>query len=205
MKKSDILDLLESSPAPMTKRDIASAFGIKGSGPRVAMKKILHALEQDGSLIKHPGGAYSVAEGLPAVMVLEVFDIDVDGDVFARPIEWDEEAKGPPPIMELKPGKKGHPAAGKGDRVLARIERLSSDNETIYIAYPIRRMDEDKNTIVGLFELTRSGAALSNPPIKKPNTISKSPTAIPMARAKATLSWPKSCPHAASKAKKPAS
>lgn len=167
MKKSDILAILENAASPMTKRDLARALGITGSGPRVALKKVIRALEQDGSVIKHPGGGYTPAKGLPPVMVLEVVELDVDGDVFARPVEWNAETQGEPPLIELKPGKKGHPAAGMGDRILARIERRSEGAEDIYIAFPIRALDDDKNRIIGIFELTRSGRGVIRPTDKK--------------------------------------
>lgn len=167
MKRSDILAILETAPAPLTKRDIARSLGITGSGPRVALKKVLRTLETEGTVIKHPGGGYTVAQGLPPVMVLEVSELDVDGDVFARPVEWNEQTQGQPPLIELKPGKKGHPAAGQGDRVLARIERRTDNGEDIYIAFPIRALDDEKNRIIGIFELTRSGRGVVRPTDKK--------------------------------------
>ncbi|MBG78534.1 MAG: ribonuclease R [Alphaproteobacteria bacterium] len=168
MKSSDILDLLQNSPSPMTKRDLARALGVTGSGPRVVLKKIVRGLEKEGTIIKHPGGGYTVAEGLPSVMILEVTDLDIDGDVFATPVEWNEATQGPKPLIELKPGKKGHPAAGQGDRILARIERRTSpDGEDLYIAFPIRRLDDDRGRVIGIFELTRSGRGVVRPTDKK--------------------------------------
>ncbi len=169
MKKSDILSLIESNEKPLNKREIARILGITGSGPRVALKKIIKLLEGDGSIIKHPGGSYTVAKGLPPVMTLEVCDMDVDGDVYARPTEWDEETKGPAPLIELRPGKKGHEAAGKGDRLLARIEKKNSpeDNSEYYVAFPIRMLSDEKNSIIGIYELTRSGRGIVKPTDRK--------------------------------------
>ncbi|MCB1531855.1 MAG: ribonuclease R [Alphaproteobacteria bacterium] len=156
MKKSDILEFIQSSPTPVTKRDIASAFRLKGSGPRVAMKKILKELYNEGAIIKQ-GGTYTIPEGLPGVCVVAVSSIDVDGDVFVRPVDWNEELQGQPPRIELMPDKKGHPSLAVGDRALVRLKRLDKDT---YEARAIKRMDAPENQIMGLLRVYKNGAIL---------------------------------------------
>ncbi len=168
MKKSDILSFITGSPTPVTKREIATAFGIKGSGPRIVLKKIIKALENEGSLIKHPGGSYTTANGLPAVMVIEITHTDVDGDIYGRPVEWSETEQGKPPSIILMPDKKGHPAAGEGDRILVRLQRQDGPKGSeYYAAYTIRRMDDERARVIGVFELTRSGRGVVRPTDKK--------------------------------------
>lgn len=157
MNKSDILDLIRSSPSPVTKRDIAKAFRVKGGEPRIALKRILKELEGDGIVTKHAGGGYSVPDGLPAVCVVEVNDIDIDGDVFARPVEWDAEHQGEPPRIEIMPDKKGHPALKTGDRALARLTPI--DDKT-YEGHVIKRIDTDMGRVMGLLRLTKGGGIL---------------------------------------------
>lgn len=166
MNREKILSYLQSTRRPVTKRDLARAFGLKGSGPRVALKKILKELENDGLVAKFPGGTYGPVEGLPAVMMIEVTDIDLDGDVWARPVEWNTQTQGEPPRIELQPAQKGHPAAAVGDRLLARLQK-SSGEEGVYEAFTIRRMDDARGRTIGIFELTRSGRGVVRPTDKK--------------------------------------
>jgi ribonuclease R len=154
---SDILSFLQKSPSPLTKREIARAFGIKGGENRVALKQVLKKLEAEGSIIKHPGGAYAVPDGLPAVSVIEVVDIDVDGDVFGRPLDWDETRQGPAPRIEIAPGGKGHPALKPGDRALSSLRRTDDKS---YEAKVIRPLDSERGRVVGVLRLTKSGPVL---------------------------------------------
>ncbi len=157
LKKPDILNFIKSSPVPVTKREIARAFGIKGGENRVALKQILKSLEIEEAVTKQPGGAYSVPEGLPGVTTLEVTEIDIDGDVFARPAKWNEAEQGPPPRIEIMPDKKGHPSLAVGDRVLARLWR---EDDGSYEAKTIRKLDGPEGRVIGLVRLTKSGGRL---------------------------------------------
>lgn len=163
MNKSDILDFIRSSPAPVTKREIAVAFRLKGSGPRVAMKKILKELYNEGAVTKQ-GGAYTIPKGLPGVMIVEVSEISSDGDVFAKPVEWNPETQGDMPRIEIKPDKKGTPAVKTGDRALVRLKRLTEDE---YAANIIKRMDTVQNQVMGLLRVHKSGHAILQPADKK--------------------------------------
>jgi ribonuclease R len=162
LSKPEILDFIQSSSKPVTKREIARGFGIKGGALRVALKQILKQLESEGLILKQPGGAYSIPDGLPAVSVLEVCDIDVDGDVLARPPNWDEALQGPPPRIEIMPGKKGHPALKIGDRVLARLLRT----DDLYEARVIKSLDTAQGNILGRVRI-RKGQAVLQPANKK--------------------------------------
>lgn len=156
MNKSDILDFIKSSPAPVTKRELAVAFRLKGSGPRIAMKKILKELYNEGAISKQ-GGAYTIPEGLAGVIVIEVSDISTDGDVFAKPVDWNADKQGTPPRIEIMPEKKGHPALAVGDRAMVRLKRL---NEEEYEARVIKRMDAVQNQVMGLLHIHKKGAVL---------------------------------------------
>src|SRR5690606_4758101 len=129
---------------PLTKREIVRAFGIKGDDRR-DIKDALRELVEEGRIIKQPGQAYAVQDSLPAVAVIEVTDIDIDGDVFARPLDWDP-AQGKAPRIEIVPDKKGHPSLKEKDRVLARLKKIT---DTLYEAQVMRRLDEEKGRLVG--------------------------------------------------------
>lgn len=156
MKTSDILNFIQSSRSPVTKREIGQAFGVKGTEERIELKKALRALEREGVVIKHPGGGYGIPDGLPGVAVIEVTDIDIDGDLFARPVDWSEE-QGEPPRIEIMPEKKGHTALKPGDRILARLSQVSSKE---YEARTIKRLDAPVNRVMGLVRQTKRGFIL---------------------------------------------
>ncbi len=157
MNDTDILNLIKSSPAPLTKREIARALKVKGSEGRIIIKKTLKSLESQGAIIKQPGGSYSVPDGLPAVTAVEISDISIDGDVFAVPTDWNEAVQGPRPRIEMVPDKKGHPAMTVGDRALVRLKRLEGDT---YEGHVIRRLDTEENRVMGMVRMTKRGAVL---------------------------------------------
>ena len=163
LSKSKIFEFIQSSPTPVTKREIARAFGIKGGQSRVALKQILKALDKDGTIIKQAGGAYSVPDSLPSVTVLQVAEIDIDGDVLARPLEWDDTLKGACPRIEIMPDNKYFKNVHEGARVLARLHR-AEDN--LYEAKIIRIIDRagsryDGGTVIGIVRIHKNGAILS--------------------------------------------
>lgn len=152
----DILRFLADSPTPLTKREIARAFDIKGDG-RIILKDMLRELEDRGAIIKQAGQAYTIPKALPHVSVIEITDIDADGDLFAKPTEWDEATQGPLPVIEMQPGKKGHPALMPGDRVLAKLKRLSDKR---YEGETIRTLEAPQNRVLGMVVKTSRGFIL---------------------------------------------
>jgi len=62
---------------------------------------------------------------LPPVVVADVIGRDQDGELLARPTEWDEEMHGAAPVIRIHTRRNARPneVAGVGDRALLRIER----------------------------------------------------------------------------------
>lgn len=154
--KEAILRLIAESPRPLTKRDIVSAFGIRGDDRR-DIKDILRDLEANGEIVKTRGQEYTVPKGLPSVAVIEVTEIDIDGDVFAKPAEWNEATQGDIPKIEIVPDKKGSPALKEGDRVLASLRRFS---DRLYEGKVIRRLDDPRGTVMGMLVRQKNGYVL---------------------------------------------
>jgi len=160
LTKEKIFAFIQSSDAPVTKREIARSFGIKGGENRVALKQILKKLEAEGTIAKQPGGAYSVPHGLPPVGVVEITEIDIDGDVMARTLEWDEALQGPPPRIEIAPDKKHFPQLQQKSRALVRFHRLG---ENLYEGHIIRVIDKQRGThapVLGIVKTLKGGAFL---------------------------------------------
>lgn len=150
--KNAILKLIAESGQPLTKRDIMRAFGIKGDDRR-DIKEALRELEQEERIVKQPGQTYALPDDLASVVVAEIDEIDIDGDVFALPLEWRAE-RGKPPRIEIVPEKKGHPALKEKDRVLVRLKKLT---DRLYEGRVIRRLDDEKGRIIGLVRQQKKG------------------------------------------------
>ncbi len=163
LDQSEILKFIQSSPNPVTKREVAKAFGIKGGENRVAMKQILKHLEKDGVILKQAGGVYSVPDGLPNVSVVQVCEITTDGDVFAALPEWNAEIRGAQPRIEIVPDKKHFPKLSENSRALVRLSRQSDGNNADwYEARIIKVIDrEDSGRIIGMLQYNKHGPILA--------------------------------------------
>ncbi len=94
--KKQILDFLNSAQGKAGKREIARAFGVSG-GARIALKRLLAEMAADGTL---GGDKKHLREKgkLPPVAVLEVTGRDSDGDLVAKPLEWEADDGGRPVV-----------------------------------------------------------------------------------------------------------
>ena len=144
--KDDLLRYIEGRKGAVNPRDIARAFSLKGSH-RIALKSLLRELVGDGAVERGRGRRIAAAAKLPSVAIVEVVDVDVDGDVFARPEVWAHSSE--PPRIHLLPGKTGSRAPGIGDRVLAKLTPIGSD---LYQAEPLRELGTTQEQVVGIFE-----------------------------------------------------
>ena len=154
---ADIIKYLTDSPTPLTKRELIAVFGLKGEEQRIALKRVLQDLEKSGDIIKQPGQAYAIPDALADVAIIEVIDIDLDGDVIGRPVDWDHDRRGPPPRIEISPAGKGHPALGIGQRALMRMTRIEPD---LYHANIIRALDRESGRVMGVVIKLKSGFIL---------------------------------------------
>lgn len=117
------------------------------------LKKVLREMELDGTLQKGRGRKYAEPGSLPPVSVVEVTGVDIDGEVLAKPVPWEHDS--PMPIIYMAPEKRGHPAIGYGDRVLARLtatKRTGADDAPIYEGKTIRRLTTSPTKIMGMLE-----------------------------------------------------
>ena len=96
----EVYKYIAQSREPLTKREIVRAFNIKGDG-RIKLKEFLKRLEEAGKITKGPGQTYAVPNSLPSVTLMKVTKLDIDGDIFGEPLDWEEETQGPPPSIEL--------------------------------------------------------------------------------------------------------
>ncbi|MFT6683174.1 MAG: ribonuclease R [Loktanella salsilacus] len=149
--KTDILAFIADNPTQAAKRDIARAFGIKGAD-RVLLKQVLREMEAEGLLAKRRS-SYRDAQKLPPVSVLQVEAPDADGDIYARPVDWNDAAPPPRILMTLK---SSDPALGAGDRILARLTATPGEQHA-YEARMIRRIGTNPERILGVYRAGSDG------------------------------------------------
>ncbi|MDT1061518.1 ribonuclease R [Paracoccus sp. CPCC 101403] len=143
--RQEILDWVHAHPDATAKRDIAKAFGIKGAA-RIELKRLLKELEAEG-LLERRRRHYHDAERLPPVTVIQLLPPDKDGDIFAKPMEW--QGDGPMPRI-LYAALKSDPATAPGERILARLIEVQGEDHQ-YQARLIRRIGTTQHRLVGIF------------------------------------------------------
>lgn len=152
--KKQILDWIEQNPTLTAKRDIAKAFGIKGAA-RIDLKRVLKELEAEGHLEKRKK-TYRDPESLPPVSVLLIIGPDDDGDLYAKPMEW--QGTGTEPRVLVIP-RAADPALGAGDRILARLTAVKGEDHH-YEARLIRRIGSNPRKVVGIFRKRTEGGRI---------------------------------------------
>lgn len=152
--KPEILDWITANPTLTSKRDISKAFGIKGAA-RIDLKRLLKELEAEGHLEKRKK-TYSGPDRLPPVSVLLVTAPDNNGDLFAKPMEW--QGTGVEPIVLLIT-RASDPALGEGDRILARLTQVKADDHH-YEGRLIRRIGTNPKRILGVYRARSEGGRI---------------------------------------------
>jgi len=163
--KQEILDFLEQSTAQAGKREIARAFGVKGAD-RITLKELLRDMAEEG-LIAGSRRKLTRPGTLPPVTVVEIVSRDRDGEFIARPATWDDEHGAPPRILMVESKHQSGPAAGIGDRVLARITTLVADADYPYQARTIKRLPRTAKHLIGIFRSLKDGRGVIDPIDKK--------------------------------------
>lgn len=150
--REDIIRFVRESGGRAGKREIARAFGLDAK-QKMELKKLLREFELDGSLTRTRGKKFADPDRLPAVAVIEVTGVSRDGDILARPGVWESDEN--PPLIIMKPEKRGRPALGPGDKALARLSPvLAGDGETVseYRGETMRRLTSTPLTVLGVLE-----------------------------------------------------
>ncbi len=152
--KEQILQWITDNPGQAAKRDIAKAFSIKGAA-RIELKRLLAELEDDGALEKKKR-AYRDPGKLPPVSLLTVIGPDEAGDLFLHAMEW--QGEGTPPRILFIP-KKGDPAMGPGDKLLARLSEVNLEDRE-YEARLIRKLGSNAIKVLGIYRKGSDGGRI---------------------------------------------
>ena len=152
--KVEILQWISDNPTLTAKRDIAKAFGIKGAA-RIDLKRLLKELEDEGHLEKRKK-TYRDPDRLPPVSVLQINALTPDGELLAKPLEW--QGEGVEPVVLLIP-RASDPALGVGDRILARLQEVKAEAHH-YEARLIRRIGANPRKVLGVFRKCEEGGRI---------------------------------------------
>ena len=79
-----IHQLISNSPAPLTRRDMIQAFGLRGEEQRIALKRLLKAMEEDGKIVKQAGQTYAIPDALPEIGIIEISEIGIDINIICH-------------------------------------------------------------------------------------------------------------------------
>ncbi len=148
--QDEILEFLAQSPRATGKRDISRAFGLTGHA-KIGLKALLKEMERDGQLSRKRKQV-TAANVLAPVSVIDVVELDADGELYGVPTEWTDEATRPRVLIgrasqrhEVKPPK-------PGDRILARIDALVGEGYA-HKATPIKNLSTRKSRTLGIYKL----------------------------------------------------
>src|SRR6056297_294573 len=181
--KAEILEWISDNPTLTAKRDIAKAFGIKGAA-RIDLKRLLKELEDEGHLEKRKK-TYRDPDRLPPVSVLQINALTPDGELLAKPLEW--QGEGVEPVVLLIP-RASDPALGEGDRILARLQEVKAEAHH-YEARLIRRIGTNPRKVLGVSARAKRAAGLC-PSTRATARNGRSPATPPAARRTASWSRP---------------
>jgi ribonuclease R len=162
--REELLSFIRGRTGKVGAREIARAFGAKNAD-RAAINRMLRELA-DGGHIERRRKRLHHAGTLPPVVLADITGRDRDGELLARPTEWDEAAHGAPPVIRVTIPRRARPGeiAGVGDRALLRIERTSEEETTARV---IKLIDRAKQRVLGIFRSLPGGGARLVPIDKK--------------------------------------
>jgi ribonuclease R len=164
-----IVAFIRAYPGKIGTREIAREFGLKNAD-RVALKQLLRELANEG-IIKKRGNEVSEPETLPATLLADITRRDSDGELLAVPAEWDEVERGETPKIRIHMPRRAQPgtAAGVGDRVLIRAEKLDERvrDGVAYRGRILKVLDQGKTRVLGIFRKNPDGSGRLIPVDKK--------------------------------------
>jgi ribonuclease R len=151
--RNEILDYIAASPTPLARRDLVRAFKVP-TDQRPALSELLREVERSGSIERGPKRKLATIAGLPEIGVIEITDVDLDGEMLARPVDW--RGEGPEPRIVVMPDR-AMPALGRGERAVARFTRRDASE---YEARIIRAVEGAPDRVIGIFRADRDGGRL---------------------------------------------
>ena len=149
--KDALRAFIHDSDTPLNKRDIARAFKLKGQD-RLVLKALLRELAEEGVIEKDLGKSYKAPDALPVTGLVEIVGLDADGEMIAKPLEWN--GKGAAPTIYVTDNLRSEGALAAGEQVLVRMKRVSAHE---YEARILKALDDAAGQIIGVFKPYKDG------------------------------------------------
>lgn len=165
--REEIAAFIAEQPGKVGKREIGRAFGIKGGAAKIELKALLKDMERDGA-VNRKNRRVSIPGELGGVVLAEITGRDSDGDLLARPLEWDEE-HGPVPTILVDIPKRGRQpdfVPGVGDRALLRIGKNTDDGPK-HVGRVVKVLPRESQRLLGQFRARPGGGGFIEPVDKK--------------------------------------
>ena len=161
--RDELLAFIRERSGNVGTREIARAFGAKNAD-RAELKRMLRDLTEGGHIERHRKRLHRPGI-LPPVVLADVTGRDSDGELLARPTEWDEDAHGAAPVIRIASQRRARPGevAGVGDRALLRVERDGEETN----GRVIKLIDRAKHRVLGIFRGLPDGGGRLVPIDKK--------------------------------------
>jgi ribonuclease R len=152
----------------VTKREIARAFDVKGED-KAALKRLIKDLEADGAVTR--GRKVLARAGrLPAMVVAEIATRDRDGELIARPVDWEGPGEAPRILVRRpKLRREAAPAPRLGARVLIRVEfdPEAGAKEPAYGGRVVKILDKAPGRALAVYRALENGAGRALPVEKR--------------------------------------
>ena len=150
--REELKKFIQDNPGPAHKRDIARHFRIKNED-RTKLRRILRELEDESSLKKTDGKSYAPPGELPESGLVEITGIDVDGEMRAKPVDW--EGPGPAPNIYVLGEMRGAGGQKPGDRLVVKLKRVAPGE---YEARVMKTIEEAAGgLVIGVFKPYKGG------------------------------------------------
>ncbi len=121
---------------------------------REALKDLLREVERGGAVERGPKRRLRSIGELPEIGVIEITEIDLDGEMLGKPLAW--RAAEPAPAIYVV-AERGAPALGVGERAVVRFQRLDDGQ---YEARIIRALGGAPDRVLGIYRRDRDGGRL---------------------------------------------
>ncbi|HEY3623286.1 MAG TPA: RNB domain-containing ribonuclease, partial [Roseiarcus sp.] len=158
----------ERAPARVTKRDIARAFGVKGEA-KAELKLLIKDLQAEGAVAR--GRKALTVEGrLPSLVVADISQRDRDGELIAKPAEWNGDDPAPRILVRRSRAKRDRaPTPELGARVLMRVEfdADAGPKAPAYSGRVIKILDKIKARTFAVYRAAADGSGRALPVEKR--------------------------------------
>jgi ribonuclease R len=161
--RDELLAFIRERSGNVGTREIARAFGAKNAD-RAELKRMLRDLTEGGHIERRRKRLHRPGT-LPPVVLADITGRDSDGELLARPTEWDEDAHGAAPVIRIAAQRRARPGEvpGVGDRALLRVERAGEETN----GRVIKLIDRAKHRVLGIFRGLPDGGGRLVPIDKK--------------------------------------